>query len=68
MLRLQEFSYDLKHFADILLLLNTSGSSKYGVLLEIMFALSVDQGIIYGSFDEVDTAYSSKSGNGHEFV
>ncbi|GKB54424.1 reverse transcriptase domain, reverse transcriptase zinc-binding domain protein [Tanacetum coccineum] len=29
---------------------------------------SVDQGIIYGVSDEVDMAYSSKSGNGLEFV
>nr|GEV74530.1 hypothetical protein [Tanacetum cinerariifolium] len=29
-----------------------------------MFALSVDQGILYGVSDEMDTAYSSKSGNG----
>ncbi|GJT31844.1 hypothetical protein Tco_0922263 [Tanacetum coccineum] len=44
------------------------GSSKYGMLLEIVFALSVDQGIIYGVSDEVDTAYSSKTDNGLEFV
>ncbi|GJR96513.1 hypothetical protein Tco_0268687 [Tanacetum coccineum] len=43
-------------------------SSKFGVLLEIVFDLSVDQGIIYGVSDEVDMAYSSKSGNGLEFV
>nr|GEY63523.1 hypothetical protein [Tanacetum cinerariifolium] len=41
-------------------------SSKYGVFLEIVFAL--DQGIIYGISDEVDTTYSSKSGNGFEFI
>ncbi|GJT41294.1 hypothetical protein Tco_0941159 [Tanacetum coccineum] len=44
------------------------GSSKYDVLLEIVFALSVDQGIIYYVSDEVDTVYSLKSGNGLELV
>ncbi|GJS67446.1 hypothetical protein Tco_0682010 [Tanacetum coccineum] len=47
--------------------------SVYGLLdtaywLEIMFALNVDQSIIYGISANVDTAYYSKSSNGLEFV
>ncbi|GJX22096.1 hypothetical protein Tco_1152200 [Tanacetum coccineum] len=30
--------------------------------------LNIDQGFIYGVSDELDTAYSLKSGNGLEFV
>ncbi|GJZ42102.1 hypothetical protein Tco_0588988 [Tanacetum coccineum] len=54
----------------------SSSTSLYDVLglvnttywLEIVFALNVDQNIIYGVSAEVDTEYSSKSGNGLEFI
>ncbi|GKB20338.1 hypothetical protein Tco_0854261 [Tanacetum coccineum] len=36
--------------------------------MEIMLLQNVDQSIIYGISADVDTAYSSKSGNGHDLV
>ncbi|GJX69844.1 hypothetical protein Tco_0305571 [Tanacetum coccineum] len=36
----------------------------YGVLAESVFFLIFDQSIIYDVYTDVDTAYSSKSGNG----
>ncbi|GJU51808.1 putative reverse transcriptase domain-containing protein [Tanacetum coccineum] len=39
----------------------------YGVLAESMLFLIFDQSIIYDIYTDVDTAYSSKSGNGLEF-
>ncbi|GKE54875.1 hypothetical protein Tco_1490031 [Tanacetum coccineum] len=54
----------------------SSSSSLYGVLdlldtaywMEVVLVLNVDQNIIYEVSADVDTAYSSKSGNGLEFV
>ncbi|GKA55851.1 putative reverse transcriptase domain-containing protein [Tanacetum coccineum] len=45
--------------------------SRYGLVnmaywLEIVFALNVDQSIIYGVSDDVDMAYSLKLGNGDQ--
>ncbi|GJR38330.1 hypothetical protein Tco_1214014 [Tanacetum coccineum] len=39
----------------------------YGELAENVFLMVFDQSIIYGISVDVDTAYSSKSGNGLEF-
>ncbi|GKE99552.1 hypothetical protein Tco_0022903, partial [Tanacetum coccineum] len=39
----------------------------YGELAEIVLLMVFDQSIIYGVSADVDTAYSSKSGNGLEF-
>ncbi|GJU31063.1 hypothetical protein Tco_1174652 [Tanacetum coccineum] len=40
---------------------------RYGVLAESVFFLIFNQSIIYDVNTDVDTAYSSKSGNGLEF-
>ncbi|GJY24944.1 hypothetical protein Tco_0399670 [Tanacetum coccineum] len=39
----------------------------YGILAESVLFLIFDQSIIYDVYTDVDTAYSSKSGNGLEF-
>ncbi|GJS27952.1 reverse transcriptase domain-containing protein [Tanacetum coccineum] len=44
------------------------GASGYGVLAVNVFLQNVDQSILYGVSADVDTTYSSKSGNGLEFV
>ncbi|GKC94819.1 hypothetical protein Tco_1160261, partial [Tanacetum coccineum] len=44
------------------------GSSGYGVLAVNVLLLNVDQSNLYGIFVVVDTAYSSKSGNGLDLV
>ncbi|GKD29901.1 hypothetical protein Tco_1240679 [Tanacetum coccineum] len=41
--------------------------ARYGVLAESVLFLIFDQIIIYGVYTDVDTTYSSKSGNGLEF-
>ncbi|GKF95021.1 hypothetical protein Tco_0284721, partial [Tanacetum coccineum] len=43
------------------------GVLGYGVLAESVIFLIFDQSIIYGVYTDVDTTYSSKSGNGLEF-
>ncbi|GJX26176.1 hypothetical protein Tco_0232472 [Tanacetum coccineum] len=43
------------------------GLLGYGVLAESVLFLIFDQSIIYDVYTDVDTAYSSKSGNGLEF-
>ncbi|GKF09288.1 hypothetical protein Tco_0043512, partial [Tanacetum coccineum] len=40
---------------------------RYGELAENVFLMVFDQSIIYGVSVDVNTAYSSKSGNGLEF-
>ncbi|GKF90879.1 hypothetical protein Tco_0274580, partial [Tanacetum coccineum] len=43
------------------------GPWVYGELAENVLLMIFDQSIIYGVSADVDTAYSSKSGNGLEF-
>ncbi|GJX89590.1 hypothetical protein Tco_0341604 [Tanacetum coccineum] len=64
---LQGFPYGLKHVAAPFWLLLSSENRPwilgYGVLAESVLFLIFDKSIIYGVSADVDTAYSSKSGN-----